>query len=183
MSARRLLLLCGVTVGVGFTRGASAALPVPDHVVVVIEENTAEQNIIGNINAPYINSLANSGANLLNFYAITHPSQPNYLQMFSGSPQGVVDDSTPAGTPFSTPNIAASLMGSGFSFGGYSETLPSVGFTGDSYTTITGQNQYVRKHNPWVNWQSASPGANQLPALVNMPFTSFPSDFSLLPKV
>src|SRR5207237_1028071 len=156
MSARAVLLLSAVAVGVGISRGAGAALPVPDHVVVVIEENTAEQNIIGNVNAPYINSLANGGANLLNFYAITHPSQPNYLHVFSGSAQGVVDDATPGGTPFSTPNLAASLVGSGYSFGGYSETLPSVGFTGDSYTTNINQNQYVRKHNPWVNWQAAS---------------------------
>ena len=44
--------------------------------------------------------------NLLHFFAVTHPSQPNYLQFFSGSNQGVTSNSTPAG-PFSTPNLGA----------------------------------------------------------------------------
>ena len=38
----------------------------------------------------------------------------------------------------------------GRTFVGYSEDLPSVGFTGDSAGGVSG---YVRKHNPWVNWQ------------------------------
>jgi hypothetical protein len=164
---------------------AFAQLPTPDRVVIVIEENTAEQHIIGNAAAPYINSLANAGANFSNFYAITHPSQPNYLQLFSGSAQGVTGDATPTNVPYTTPNWGAALLGAGYSFGGYSETQPSVGFTGDSYTTDVNQNQYVRKHNPWVNWQATgpTPGANQLPSAVNMPFSSFPNDYSLLPKV
>ncbi len=176
--------LAGIVVGLS-AASALAQLPLPDRVVIVIEENTAEQNIIGNTAAPYINSLANAGANLSNFYAITHPSEPNYLHLFSGSAQGVIDDSTPTNVPFTTPNWGASLINQGYSFGGYSETQPSVGYTGDSYTNDVNQNQYVRKHNPWVNWQATgpTPGANQLAAAVNVPFSSFPSDYSLLPRV
>jgi hypothetical protein len=37
---------------------AAAALPAYDHIVVVIEENHAYGEIIGNANAPYITSLA-----------------------------------------------------------------------------------------------------------------------------
>ncbi|HEX8524811.1 MAG TPA: alkaline phosphatase family protein [Tepidisphaeraceae bacterium] len=164
---------------------ALAQIPRPDHVVIVIEENTAEQHIIGNPSAPYINALANSGANFTNFYAITHPSQPNYLHLLSGSAQGVTSDATPTGVPFTTPNWAAALTNSGYTFGGFSETQPTIGFTGDSFTTVLGQNQYVRKHNPWVNWQATGPTipVNQISPLVNMPLTSFPTDFSLLPTV
>jgi len=159
--------------------GALPPLPVPDHVVIVIEENHSEQNIIGNASAPYMNFLANSGADFTNFYAITHPSQPNYLQLFSGSAQGVTDDSVPTGTPYSTANLGAEIRAAGKTFIGYSEDLPSVGFNGAT------SGNYARKHNPWADWQSATTPlpANQLPTSVNQPFTAFPSNFSLLPTV
>src|SRR4051794_37455683 len=80
-----------------FSISTRAAIPTPDHLVIVIEENHSEASIIGNtIDAPYINQLATQGANFTNFFGTTHPSEPNYLHMFSGSGQGVIDDSTPA---------------------------------------------------------------------------------------
>src|SRR5438477_1709941 len=99
-----------------------AALPVPDHVVIVIEENHSLDGIIGNPTAPYMNMLASSGANFTRFYAVTHPSEPNYLQFFSGSSQGVTDDTVPPpGAPYSTPNLGAALQSAGKTFTGYSE--------------------------------------------------------------
>ncbi|MGH8045929.1 MAG: alkaline phosphatase family protein, partial [Chthoniobacterales bacterium] len=80
---------------------------------------------------------------------------------------------------FTTPNLGAELIASAFTFGGYSESLPFVGFTGDYFVSADGD--YVRKHNPWVNWQLSS--ENGIPEAANMPFTDFPSDFSLLPTV
>ena len=68
-------------------------VPQPDHVVIVIEENHSYSEIIGSPNAPYINSLAAQGAVFTQSYAVTHPSQPNYLDLFSGFNQGVTDDS------------------------------------------------------------------------------------------
>jgi hypothetical protein len=160
------------------------ALPRPDHVVMVIEENKAFSEIIGSPFAPYINSLAQQGAVMTASFAIEHPSQPNYLDLFSGSNQGVVNtDARAANLPFTTPNLGAQLRAAGLGFVGYSESLPVVGFDGDSFSTAAGQNQYVRKHNPWTNWVTASPGANQLPAAINQPFASFPGDFSQLPTV
>jgi hypothetical protein len=161
---------------------AAPALPRPDHVVIVIEENKSYSEIIGNPSAPYINSLASQGASFTSSFAVTHPSQPNYLALFSGSTQGVTDDVVPAlGSPYSTPNLGAELLAKGFTFGGYSETLPSVGSTdGTAGTAISGT--YQRKHNPWVNWQGT--GANQLPLAINMPYAGyFPADFTQLPTI
>ena len=160
---------------------SSTSIPLPDHVVMVIEENHSYKEIIDSASAPYINSLAD-GPNAAVFtqsFAVEHPSQPNYLDLFSGSNQGMTSDDVPATLPFTTANLGAELIAQGYTFGGYSESMPSVGFTGSSYTTISGQNQYVRKHNPWVNWQSAA--SNAVPASDNMPLTSFPTDFSTLP--
>jgi hypothetical protein len=154
--------------------------------VVVIEENHSFSQIIGSADAPYINSLAQQGALMTASTGVEHPSQPNYLDLFSGSNQGTTGtDARPSNPPppFTTPNLGAELQAAARSFVGYSESLPSVGFDGDSFTTVAGQNQYMRKHNPWANWVNSPVGANQLPASVNQPFTSFPTDFSQLPTV
>jgi hypothetical protein len=160
-----------------------SAIPRPAHVVIVIEENHDYSQIIGSAHAPYINSLAQQGALMTASSAVEHPSQPNYLDLFSGSNQGVYDDSRPSGLPFTTPNLGAELLAANFGFAGYSESLPSVGYDGESYTSVAGQNQYQRKHNPWANFINSPVGANQLPASVNQPFSSFPTDYSQLPTV
>lgn len=149
---------------------AQSGLPTPDHVVLIIEENHTYEQIIGNAQAPYINTLAAYGALFTNSHAITNPSQPNYLALFSGSTQGIRDDSCPH--TFSTPNLGAALLDGGYTFAGYSETMPSTGYTGCS------SGSYRRKHNPWVNWQGIS-----IPASANLPFTQFPSDYTQLPTV
>jgi len=144
--------------------------------VIVIEENHSFSQVIGNPDAPFMNSLAAAGANFTNFYAITHPSQPNYIQFFSGENQGITSNTVPAaGTPFSTPNLGAALLSAGATFIGYSQGLPAAG------STVPTSGAYVRKHNPWVNWQGA--GTNRLDPSLNQPFTAFPSDFSLLPDI
>ncbi len=149
----------------------AASVPRPDHVVVVVFENTSAGSIVGNSSAPYFNQLAASGANFTNSFAIEHPSQPNYLDLFSGSNQGVTDDSCPH--TFSTANEASQLVAKGLTFTGYSETLPSAGST---VCTSGGTNGYARKHSPWVNFTN-------VPAADSQPFSAFPTDYSQLPTV
>lgn len=167
----------------------ATALPHYDHVVVVIEENHSLSEILGGHNpTPYLQFLANDGAYLEQSFAIAHPSQPNYLALFSGSTQGVIDDSVPEGTPYTTPNLGAELLAKGCSFAGFSQSLPQAGYNGKAFTPLEDQHRYMRKHNPWVNWQNVKPGPNQLPPTVNLPFEgAFPTqsnaDFSVLPTV
>lgn len=151
------------------------ALPRPDHIIIVIEENQSYSKIIESPAAPYINSLAQNGALFTQSYAITHPSQPNYLALFSGLTQNITDNSCPH--TFSTTNLASELIQAGRSFRGYSEDLPSIGST----ICNTQGFAYVRKHNPWVNWQESS--INRVPADHNLPFKEFPTDFSKLPTM
>lgn len=147
---------------------APGAVPEFDHIVVAVIENHAYTDIIGRRSAPFLNSLAKRGALLTQSYGITYPSQPNYLAMFSGSTQGLTSNSCPQS--YTGPNLASALLAAGRTFIGYSEDLPEVGFTGCE------SGDYVRKHNPWVNFPA-------LPASVNQPMTAFPSDFSRLPTV
>src|SRR5205807_5966884 len=93
----------------------------PDHVVIVIEENHSFSSIIGSSQAPFINSLARQGALFTQSFAVGHPSEPNYLELFSGSNQGVTDDSCPH--TFSVENLASELTAAGLTFTGFSEDL------------------------------------------------------------
>lgn len=157
---------------------SQSVLPEPDHIVIVILENHAYSQIIGSSEAPYINALASDSSSALftNSYAIEHPSQPNYLDLYSGCNQGVTHNGVPLEIPFTTDNLGRQLIDSGKTFISYSEDLPSVGFNGSS------SGSYVRKHNPAANWMGI--GINQIPITTNQPFTAFPSDnFTLLPDV
>jgi len=176
MIMKRLLLL--ILLFYTLDTYSQSALPVPDHIVVVILENHAYTQIIGSPNAPTINALASSpnAALFTQSYAIEHPSQPNYLDLYSGCNQGVTDDKIPVNNPFTTVNLGRQLIDAGRTFITYSEDLPSVGYNGE----LSGK--YVRKHNPAANWMGT--GANQIPPTTNQPFTSFPAtDFTLLPTV
>ncbi len=174
----RLLTVCACLLSI--VRLAAQTVPTPDHVVVVMMENHSRSEIIGaNTGAPYINSLAvdSFAASFSNSLAITHPSQPNYLYLFSGGSQGVLGDLTLASfqLPLTSANLGAELLGAGLTFKGFSEDLPSVGYTGDTH------NAYVRRHCPWVNWQGAS--TNGIPATLAQPFDSFPTNFNNLPTL
>jgi acid phosphatase len=159
--------------------GNVAAAPwSPSHIVVVIEENHSYDQIIGNADAPFINKLAAEGALFTDSHGIAHPSQPNYLALFSGSTQGTTGDGAVRGTPLTAPNLGAALIANGYTFAGYSEGLPAVGSLKHS-----APGGYARKHNPWSDWQADSPGPNQLPAGANQPFKNFASDFDRLPTV
>ncbi len=168
----------------------SAQLPTtpPCHVVILWEENYAYSEIIGSSYASRINALAAmpNAAVFTQFFAIEHPSQPNYLDLFSGSNQGSTTDNYPTADgltlPFTTPNLAAQLFAAGKTFKSYSEGLPSVG--SDIQTLSTPSGEYYRKHNPCTNWSEAlGTGPNTFPASVNQPFSAFPVNYDTLPTV
>jgi phosphatidylinositol-3-phosphatase len=137
--------------------------------VVVIMENHGYPEIIGNARAPFVNRLARRGALFTQSYAIGHPSEPNYLALFSGSTHGLIDDSCPHS--FSGRNLAADLIAAGRSFTGYAESLPSAG------SAVCGAGEYARKHAPWTDFSNVPSSAGQ-------PFTRFPArNFASLPTV
>jgi phosphatidylinositol-3-phosphatase len=143
------------------------SLPRPDHVVIVIEENKPFSQIIGNPEAPYINKLAGRGMLFTRSYGVAHPSQPNYLALFSGITHGIRNDACPL--ELEGGNLADILDRKGLSFATYSESLPWPGFAGCSYGA------YYRKHNPAANWRRL--------AVLNQPFGAFPLKFERLPTV
>ncbi len=168
-----LLLLCGIA--------SKAQVPTPDHIVIVVLENRYFNNIVGYQYAPYINdSLIAKGALFTQSFGLAHPSQPNYIHLFSGSNQGVTTDDNPKNVPFTTANLGASLLAKGLTFTGFAEDMPSSGYTDSAYTSSSG-GIYVRRHCPWIDWQDAT--TNGIPAALSLPLSSFPTDYSKLPTV
>jgi Phosphoesterase family. len=151
--------------GSGFRASTGPAL---QHLVIVMEENHSYSDIAGNSSAPYLNELMAQGASLTDFFAITHPSQPNYVALFSGSTHGLTDDSCPH--TFNAANLGSELRAAHRSFRGYSEGLPNAGYQGCS------SGSYARKHVPWTDFPD-------LPGSVNQPLSALPSDYALLPTV
>jgi hypothetical protein len=150
-------------------RAAAVGVPRPDHVVVVMMENHSYRDIIGSSVAPYLNSLAAKGASFTQSFGVTHPSEPNYLALFSGSTHGLTSDSCPH--TYTSDNLGKELIGAGDTFAGYSESMPSTGYTGCT------SGAYARKHNPWVDFTSSVPAAD------NRTFAAFPSQYTSLPTV
>ncbi|GIG55954.1 acid phosphatase [Longispora fulva] len=152
---------------------AVVGLPTPDHVVVVVMENHAYSQVIGSSSAPYINNtLKAGGANLTQSFGITHPSEPNYYQLFSGSNQGRTDDSCVSVGSISAANLGSELIAAGKTWGSYNEGLPSQGSTVCSNSA----GKYAQKHNPWF-------GFNNVPTNTAYTMTQFPTDYTTLPKV
>ena len=98
-------------------------------------------------------------------FAVTHPSQPNYLALFAGDTFGVGNDACPLDLG-AAPNLAAGLIAAGRSFGGFSEGLPAVG------SAVCAAGGYARKHAPWVNFTNVPPS-------VSMPMDAFTGDARL----
>jgi hypothetical protein len=172
MAAAAASLMAGVTIPAGT---ASAATPPPRfaHVLIVMMENKDYNQIIGQPDeAPYLNKLASTGAKFSKSFAVGHPSEPNYLALFSGSAHGLTSDKCPVNFG-QGPNLGAELIAAKLSFTGYSEGLPSAGFTGNCSEVSLG---YTRVHNPWVDFAN-------VPAADSQPFTRFPSSFAKLPTV
>ncbi|MBN9102787.1 MULTISPECIES: alkaline phosphatase family protein [unclassified Pseudonocardia] len=144
------------------------ALPRPDHVMLVVFENEDSTAVFGASTAPYLNSLAASGAAFTDAHGVAHPSQPNYVALFSGGTQGVSSDACPQA--LSGPDLASELVATGHTFTGYSEDLPRAGYTGCT------AGSYARKHNPWADFAD-------VPATANQPLSALPQDYGALPTV
>jgi phosphatidylinositol-3-phosphatase len=161
-------------------------LPVYDHVVIVVEENKDYDEIVGSANAPYINSvLVAEGANFTRMFGEEHFSQGNYYWLFSGDNQttGFSDEIPSAQNnpkyPFKAHNLGERLIGTGRrSFKGYSEGLPAIGSTVDSFGL------YHRKHVPWISFANVPDGMT-VSTSSNLRFLDFPdpSEFHKLPTV
>jgi phosphatidylinositol-3-phosphatase len=138
--------------------------------VTIILENKAKGQVIGSTNAPYINSLVPQGALFTEYYAITHPSQMNYIALVAGlvySPNNDIDMG--AGSK-SDKNISSEFKKLGLLIETYAEGLDSAGSV--KYTN----GLYAGKHDPLRNFSNVDQKTRK-------PLTALPTNYNQLGKV
>ena len=113
-----------LTVGAGVSAPAltapASSVPGFDHVFLVYMENQDFNGIVGSSAAPYINSLIPKGTLLSQSYAITHPSDPNYVALAGGGLYGLHDNSI-ATTTINAPHVGNSVENAGKTWKAYVE--------------------------------------------------------------
>lgn len=128
------------------------AVPHASHVTIVVMENRDYRGIVGNPQAPYFNRLRSQGMLLTNAHAVAHPSEPNYVALFSGSTHALASDRCPVS--FRGRSLASELADAGQRFAGFAEALPQDGFTG------CWAPRYARKHVPWADFANVPASGN-----------------------
>ncbi len=111
-------------------------------VVVVVLEN---KNYDDSLKQPFMKKLADEGALFQNFFAETHPSQPNYIAMVSGSTMGVTGDSN---VNLNGRHLGDLLEAKGLGWKVYAEQYPGGCFLSAR------SGGYVRKHVPFLSFQN-----------------------------
>ncbi|KAI1814249.1 phosphoesterase [Poronia punctata] len=141
--------------------------------VQIFLENTDYDIAAGDPSLAY---LAEKGILLDNYYAITHPSQPNYVVAGGASTHNIGDDSFKR-IGADTETIVDLLDAAKVSWGVYQESLPYSGFQGNYVNQKNGANDYVRKHNPLISYDSVATDLNRLAKIKN--FTLFDRDLAI----
>ena len=127
------------------TRGAAQAGAV-SHVVLVVEENHELGQIIGSRQAPFLNRLATEGTLLTRYYAIGHPSLPNYIALVAGDPLGIHDDCRSCQRHGRT--LVDQLQAAAISWKAYYQGLPAP------CSAAARAGAYVKKVDPFLHLDS-----------------------------
>jgi len=139
-STGRLALAVAFAAALAPRPAAAQTVPRLDHVMIVVMENHSYDQVR---TLPYIATLISSYTSFSQSYAVSHPSQPNYLALWAASTLGIADDNCPpAGSPYAAANLGSSCEAAGVTWKSYCENLPSVGST----VCSSADNLYRRKH-------------------------------------
>ena len=148
------------------SRADQLAAP-PDHLLVVLEENHSFEQIIGSPAAPFLNRLAAHGTLLTDYYAITHPSLPNYVALLSGH--------TPIGSDcractFAGPTLVDQLEARHISWAAYLQGLPRP------CSTVASFGAYTELVDPFMHAADVRHHPSRCDRV--LPFLRFPADLA-----
>lgn len=136
------------------TPSPTRGLPAFNHVYTIVMENLEYGDIVGSASAPYINSLIEQYGLATNYTAISHPSLPNYIALFSGSTQGITDDGV---YDLAARNIADQIQDGGRTWKMFAQNVPLNCYTGGAASGgADGPGMYVRKHEPAISFTNIS---------------------------
>ncbi|SRR5579884_297076 len=160
------------------------------HIFVIMMENTGNDTLLGNPNAPWINAAVQKYNVAGNYYGVTHPSQPNYISATSGSLNGVTSD---ADTSLNVTNLVDQLEARHLTWRAYMQSLNDCISGTATPTTISGETTYYkfdhacgdahygaqlyeRKHDPFVSYQDVAASASRMKNIVD--FSQLQSDLN-----
>ncbi|MBV9446979.1 MAG: hypothetical protein JO345_13940 [Streptosporangiaceae bacterium] len=141
--------------GASATSAASATLAGPASgsakLIVVYLENHSLGQIVGNPDAPYLNSLwtSSSAEQFTQFYGVKHGSFNNYAAFAVG--EALASGASKAGQ-FSNTTVWDQLSGAGDTWGVYEESVPTACYKGATFFGATGE--YKIGHNPAMPFAS-----------------------------
>ncbi len=155
-----------------------------DRIMIVMLENSCRQNVLNNA---YMRGLLDKGVFLANSYAVTHPSQPNYILSIAGDTMGLVNNTAgyaayvnyPQGwpeLPIAT-SIVDLLEAKGRTWRCYTENLPPTykDKINKDVTAIDGYlNSYINENlNTCPPYKHLIPSDEGLFGRRHVPFLSF----------
>jgi phosphatidylinositol-3-phosphatase len=137
-----------------------------EHIVIIMFENKEFGSVIGNPQMPTYNRLAREYTLLTQYYAIRHPSLPNYIALMGGDTFGI--DRNCNDCFINAPSLPDLIEESGRTWKTYQEDMPEPCFLGD-------MGDYVQKHNPFVYFDPIRLNAERCRRSV-VPLTALPMD-------
>lgn len=149
MAIRPWLTPLALVLALVLAPSASAARTEPataSRVFLIVLENHELGEVLGSGEAPFLNELRRHAAWAPNYYAMTHPSLPNYLALLGGSTFGIAENCTACRAQ--DPNLALQLSRAGVSWRAYMGGMPRPCFGAAE------SGDYVKRHDPFMYFRS-----------------------------
>lgn len=127
------LLLSLAAAAAGFHISAAAPVPHYDHIFLMVLENHAYAQIIGNPAAPNLNRLAKTYGLATSYFSVADPSAPNYVAMLGGNFFGIADDNAYYTHTVNQPSFMSQMDQSGLTWKGYFQGFPYAGYRAICY--------------------------------------------------
>lgn len=145
-----LIALAGCSVGsdtaasgsatLSSAQASRAAVPITKILVFVVENHSMRQM---RSSMPRVFRFARANAYATSYFAIRHPSLPNYIAMASGSTYGIDDDQPPAYHRLPGRTVFGQAIANGKTAKTYADSM-----TGNC--ELVNDGRYVARHNPWT---------------------------------
>jgi len=146
----------------------SSLVPDFQHIVIIMFENKEFGSVIENPLMSTYNKLAHEYTLLTQYYAIRHPSLPNYIALMGGDTFGI--DSNCRDCFVAAPSLPDLIEESGRSWKTYQEDMPEPCFLGD-------KGDYAQKHNPFIYFDPIRLDRARCEQSV-VPLTALPTDIA-----
>ncbi len=136
-----VLAACNPTLPGTPSTTTTTATPSAHKVLVILEENHSASEALSQM--PALAGYASTYGQATHYYAVSHPSLPNYVAIWSGDTQGISSDcGVGPGCQPAGPTVWGQTLAAGKSAKAYQESMTSNCQTSSS-------SGYVARHGPW----------------------------------